>query len=61
GKGGKVKDKVGPISKGKEVKAPKPKPPKEGMCFHCNNAGHWKRNWPAYSENPKKKGGGAST
>ena len=22
----------------------RPKAPKEGVCFHCNEPGHWKRN-----------------
>ena len=43
---GKPKDKVGPWSKGKGPKAPRPNPQKEGMCFHYNNDGHWNGNCP---------------
>ena len=55
----KPKDKVGPRSKGKGPKAPRPNPQKEGMCFHCNNEGHCKRNCPQYLE--ELNGGEAST
>ena len=55
------KDKVAYTSKGERVRPPKPKPQKEGMCFHCNKPGHWKRNCPLYLEELKKNGGGAST
>ena len=34
---------------------PKAKPPKEGVCFHCNESGHWKRNYKSYLEDLKKK------
>ena len=56
GKGkGKVK------GKGKSNAQPKPKPepkakaPKEGVCFFCNEPGHWKRNCKLYLEDLKKK------
>ena len=59
GKGfkGKGKDK----GKGKSNAQPKPKPkpkakaPKEGVCFFCNEPGHWKRNCKLYLEDLKKK------
>ena len=38
---------------------PRPNQHKEGMCFHCNNDGHWKGNFPLYLE--ELNGGGAST
>ena len=34
---------------------PKAKTPKEGVCFFCNEPGHWKRNCKLYLENLKKK------
>ena len=36
-------------------KAKKPKPPKEGVFFFCNEQGHWKRNCKLYFEDLKKK------
>ena len=36
-------------------KAKKPKPPKEGICFFCNEQDHWKRNCKLYLEDLKKK------
>ena len=36
-------------------KAKKPKPPKEGVCFFCNEQCHWKRNCKLYLEDLKKK------
>nr|MCH9869660.1 hypothetical protein [Serratia marcescens] len=33
----------------------KVKAPKEGVCFHCNEPGHWKRNCKLYLEEVKKK------
>ena len=54
---GKGKGKV----KGKSNAQPKPKPepkaksPKEGVCFFCNEPGHWKRNCKLYLEDLKKK------
>ena len=36
-------------------KAKKPKPPKEGVYFFCNEQGHWKRNCKLYLEDLKKK------
>ena len=47
--------------KGKSNAQPKPKPepkakaPKEGVCFFCNEPGHWKRNYKLYLEDLKKK------
>ena len=47
--------------KGKSNAQPKPKPepkakaPKEGVCFFCNEPGHWKRNCKLYLEDLKKK------
>ena len=64
GKGGvgkgkvKPKDKVGPKSKGK---ASKPKPQKEGVHFHCNKPGHWKKNCLLYLEELKKGSATPST
>ena len=40
---------------GKGNKAKKPKPPKEGVFFFCNEQGHWKRNCTLYLEDLKKK------
>ncbi|KAH7670371.1 RNA-directed DNA polymerase protein [Dioscorea alata] len=50
----KPKEKVGPYTKGKAAKTPKSKPLKEGSCFHCKGASHWKRNCPLYLEDLKK-------
>ena len=51
GKGNKAKK-----GKGKsKPKANKPKPPKEGVCFFCNEQGHWKRKCKLYLEDLKKK------
>ena len=36
-------------------KAKKPKLPKEGVCFFCNEQGHWQRNSKLYLEDLKKK------
>ena len=51
GKGNKAK-------KGKGQSKPKdkmPKPPKEGVCFFCNEKGQLKRNCMLYLEDLKKK------
>ena len=44
---------------GKSNAQPKPerkaKAPKEGVCFFCNEPGHWKRNCKLYLEDLKKK------
>ena len=42
-------------SKPKPKPKPKAKPPKKGVCFHCNEPGHWKRNCKLYLEDLKKK------
>ena len=58
---GKDKDKI-KASKGFQKSKPKPKPasqaklPKEGICFFCNELGHWKRNCKLYLDDLKKKG-----
>ena len=51
GKGNKAKKGKGQSN----PKAKKPKPPKEGVCFFCNEQGHWKRNCKLYLEDMKKK------
>ena len=54
----KGKDKGNKAKKGKgqfKPKAKKPKPPKEGVCFFCDEQGHWKRNCKLYLEDLKKK------
>ena len=61
GKGFKKKGKGKGKGKGKSNAQPKPKPepkakaPKEGVCFFCNEPGHWKRNCKLYLEDLKKK------
>ena len=64
---GKGNDKGKGKGKGKSNAQPKPKPepkakaPKEGVCFFCNEPGHWKRNFhwkrncKLYLEDLKKK------
>ena len=42
-------------SKPKPKPKPKAKPLKEGVCFHCNEPGHWKRNCKLYLDDLKKK------
>ena len=51
GKGNKAKKGKGQS----KPKAKKPKSPKEGVCFFCNEQGHWKRNCKLYLEDLKKK------
>ena len=51
GKGNKAKKGKGQS----KPKAKKLKPPKEGVCFFCNEHGHWKRNCKLYLEDLKKK------
>ena len=51
GKGNKAKKGKGQS----KPKAKKPKLPKEGVCFFCNEQGHWKRNCKLYLEDLKKK------
>ncbi|KAG8638143.1 hypothetical protein MANES_15G192930v8 [Manihot esculenta] len=43
--------------KPKQAKAKFPKEivPKEGICFHCKESGHWKRNCKLYLDEYKKK------
>ena len=68
-KGFKNKGKSKGKGKGKSNAQPKPKPepnakaPKEGVCFFCNEHGHWKRNCKLYLEelNKKKKTGETSS
>ena len=54
----KGKGKSNKAKKGKgqsKPKAKKPNPPKEGVCFFCNEQGHWNRNCKLYLEDLKKK------
>ena len=56
----KAKSKTFGKGKGKSKPNPlKPKPKvskaKEGVCFHCNELGHWKRNCKLYLEELKNK------
>ena len=51
GKGNKTKKGKGQS----KPKAKKPKRPKEGVCFFCNEQGHSKRNCKLYLEDIKKK------
>ena len=51
GKGNKAKKGKGQS----KPKAKKPKLPKEGVCFFCNEQGHWKRSCKLYLEDLKKK------
>ena len=51
GKGNKAKKGKGQS----KHKAKRPNPPKEGVCFLCNEQGHWKRNCKIYLEDLKKK------
>ena len=52
---GKGKGKKAKKGKGQsKPKAKKPKSPKEGVCFFCNEQGHWKRNCKLYLEDLKK-------
>ena len=62
GKGMKRKGNFKGKGKGKSKESqnvPKPKsktkPPKEGVCFFCNEPGHWKRNCKLYLEEVKKR------
>ncbi|KAL8136073.1 hypothetical protein AgCh_010609 [Apium graveolens] len=54
-------------SKKKKVGEKKPVPPKaedpksKAICFHCNKAGHWKRNCKVYLAELKKKKGSETT
>ena len=67
-KSGKVQKKKAKAKVGKSAPKPKvsgsskAKVPKDAVCFHCNQKGHWKRNCPAYLEEVKaKKTNDAST
>ena len=58
----------GKATKGLQKPKPKPKPKskaepkaKEGICFFCNEPGHWKRNCKLYLDDLKKKKGGETT
>ena len=42
--------------KPKSKPAPQAKPPKEGICYFCNEPSHWKRNCKVYLDDLKKKG-----
>ncbi|KAG8651798.1 hypothetical protein MANES_06G022851v8 [Manihot esculenta] len=50
----KLKDN-GPKGRGKPKWQSKAKVPKEGICFHCKEPGHWKRNCKLYLDECKKK------
>ena len=53
----KPKAKLKPKSKDKS----QAKPPKEGICFFCNEPGHWKRNCKLYLDDLKKNKGSVTT
>ena len=55
------KPKAKPKPKPKSKAEPQAKPPKEGICFFCNEPGHWKRNCKLYMDDLKKNKGSATT
>ena len=55
------KSKPKPKLKPKSKAESQAEPPKEGICFFCNESGHWKRNCKLYLDDLKKKKGSGTT